>query len=179
VATAFADPFFTASNVTFTLRSPVPIEKLPDWRAVIDVRQDFPDRPKRDAAAIDLRRAGWLQLATFVALAAAWPPRGRRRIVLAASVAFAIVSTCIAVPVVDYLAQVGAVHLGTLLGGVLALVRRALIAAPGMAYAVPGLAWLALMSHVGVSDREGLGAASPRGPKDARIHASLPLDGPS
>jgi hypothetical protein len=83
-------------------------------------------------------------LATFVALATGWPPRGTRRRVQAAVVALAIVSATIAVPIFDYLSDVGAIHLGALLAGAVALARRALVAAPGMAYAVPGLVWLAL-----------------------------------
>jgi hypothetical protein len=144
IGTALAEPLSAASNVTFLLRSPKPIEAQPDWRAVISVRQDFPDGPVVHAGAIDLRRAGYLQLAAFVALAVAWPPRGRRRALLAATVALAIVSTAMVLPVLAFLSPIGAVHLGAWLDTLVSLASRALVAAPGMAYAVPGLAWLAV-----------------------------------
>jgi hypothetical protein len=144
IATAIADPLLAASNVTLVLRSPTPAEHLPEWDGVIDVKQDFPEGSVRHAGAIDLRRAGYLQLATFIALAAAWPSRRRRRGAAAACVAFAVVSMVIAVPVLDFLAGIGAVHLGACLGTATSLARRALVAAPGMAYALPGLVWLAV-----------------------------------
>jgi len=144
VATAIADPFFTSSNVTFRLRSPVPAEQQPEGWGVIEVKQDFPEGPKRHAGAIDLRRVGYLQVATFIALAAGWPPRGGRRWARAALAVGAIVAATIAVPILDYLGDVGVIHMGAFIRGVVALVRRALVAAPGMAYAIPGLTWLAL-----------------------------------
>jgi len=144
MATAVLDPFFGSSNVTVVLRSPVPSEGLGDWRGVIDVKQDFPDRPVRNAGAIDLRRAGYLQLATFVSLGAGWPPRGRRRALLVLIVGTLVVASTLAMPLLDFLSSVGAVHLGERMAVVLSLARRALVGAPGMAYAIPGLAWLAL-----------------------------------
>ncbi len=144
IATAIADPVSMDSNVTFLLRSPKPSEDLPDWRAVIAVRQDFPDGPLDHSGAIDLRRAGYLQLATFVALAAAWPPKGRRRVLVAAAAALAIVGTAIALPIFAFLSPLGVVHLGPSLQALLSLASRALVAAPGMAFAIPGLAWLAV-----------------------------------
>jgi hypothetical protein len=153
IATAIADPISAASNVTFVLRSPKPVERQPDWRAVISVRQDFPDGPVDHAGAIDLRRAGYLQLATFVALAAAWPPRGRRRLLLAVAITFAMVSAAIALPILAFLSSIDVVHLGERSGTLVSLASRALVAAPGMAFACPGLAWLAVT---------GLGDPRPR-----------------
>jgi hypothetical protein len=144
IGTALAQPISASSNVSFLLRSPKPIEGQPDWRAVISVRQDFPDGSSVHAGAIDLRRAGYLQLAAFVALAVAWPPQGRTRALLAVAVALAIVSTAIALPILAFLSPLGAVHLGASLEALVSLASRALVAAPGMAYAVPGLAWLAV-----------------------------------
>jgi hypothetical protein len=143
-ATAAADPFFSSSNVTLTVRAPRPAENQPDWRGIIDVKQDFPEGTVRHAGAIDLRRAGYLQLATFIALAAAWVPEGRRRILEGACVIVVVVSAIVAIPIVDFLAQAGVAHLGASLSTLIALARRALLGAPGMAYAVPGIAWLAL-----------------------------------
>jgi len=143
-ATAIADPFFARSNVTLTVRPPRPEEHQPKWRGVIDVKQDFPDGPARHAGAIDLRRSGYLQLATFIALAAAWMPKGRRRILAAVGVAAAVVSTVVAVPIFDFLVQVDVVHLGAGSATLVSLARRILVGAPGMAYAVPGIVWLAL-----------------------------------
>jgi hypothetical protein len=144
IATAIADPLSASSNVTVVVRSPNQDEAQPDWRGVIAVREDLPSGPLDRAGAIDLRRAGYLQLATFAALAVAWPPSGRRRALLAASVALAIVAMCTAVPILAFLSSVGAVDPGTALGALLSLASRALVAAPGMAFAVPGLSWLAL-----------------------------------
>jgi len=144
VATAVADPLSASSNVTFSLRSPLPTERLPDWRGVIAVRQDTPDGPVNHAGAVDLRRAGYLQLAAFAALAAAWPPRGRTRALCAACAALVVVAMTVSVPVVDFLVPIGAVHLWGWLGTAVRLAARALVAAPGMAYALPGLTWLAV-----------------------------------
>jgi hypothetical protein len=144
IATAAADPISAASNVTFLLRSPKPSENQPEWRAVVSVRQDFPDGPVDHAGAIDLRRAGYLQLVTFVALAAAWPPRGWPGALLATAIALAIVATAIALPILAFLSPIGVVHLGPWLQTLLSLASRALVAAPGMAFAIPGLAWLAV-----------------------------------
>lgn len=143
-ATALANPFFSATNVTFTLRASRPEEHLPDWRGVIQVKQDLPEGPIRNAGAIDLRRAGYLQLATFFCLAAAWPGAWRQRKLLAAVVALAVVGAATGASVLDYLAQIGALHVGDAAATALALARRALVAAPGMAYAVPALAWVAI-----------------------------------
>ena len=151
IATAVADPISAASNVTLTLRSPLASEAQTDWRGVIVVRQDLPEGPVQRAGAIDLRRAGYLQLATFIALAVAWPPRGRRRALLAAIVVLAVVSATLALPVLDFLSQIGAVSPGRWLGPLVSLGSRTVVGAPGMAYAIPGLAWVAAVSGTGTA----------------------------
>jgi hypothetical protein len=143
VATAVADPLTASSNVTFRLDALQEKESQPDWRAMISVQQDFPQGPVDHAGVIDLRRCGYLQLATFLALAAAWPPRGRRRALIAAAGALALVATAIALPVLAFVSSIGAVDFG-LLAVPVTLASRALVAAPGMMYALPGLAWLGL-----------------------------------
>jgi hypothetical protein len=144
LTTALADPMFAASNVTFALRSPMPQEQQPEWRGVIAVKRDsFPDGPKRNLGAIDLRRAGYLQLATFIALAAGWPPSGIRRSLMAGLLAAFFLTAILAVPILDFLSSIEVVHLGGF-AFVVALIRRALVAPPGMAYAGPGLVWLAV-----------------------------------
>jgi hypothetical protein len=147
IATALADPLLSATNVSFTLRSPAPQEHLPEWRGVIQVKQDLPEGPVRNAGAIDLRRSGYLQLVTFLCLAAAWPAAWRRRKLAAATVAFAVVAATTGASVLDYLVQIGAVQPGAGGATALALVRRALVAAPGMAYAVPALAWVGVVTR--------------------------------
>jgi hypothetical protein len=144
IATALADPFFASSNVTFALRAPFPEQHLPEWSGVIQVKRDLPEGPVRNAGAIDLRRAGYLQLATFVCLAAAWPAAWQRRKLAATTVALAVLATVTWAPVLDYLVQIGAVQAGDWGATAVALVRRALVAAPGMVYAVPALAWVAV-----------------------------------
>jgi hypothetical protein len=47
----------------------------------------------------------------------------------------------LAVPILDFLSSIGAVHLGAWLGTCISLARRAFVGAPGMAYAIPGLTW--------------------------------------
>jgi hypothetical protein len=144
VTTTLADPMFAASNVTFALRSPMPKEQQPEWWGVIAVKRDsFPDGSKRNAGAIDLRRAGYLQLATFIALAAGWPPSGIWRCLMAGLLAALFVTAILAVPILDFLSSIEVVHLGGF-AFVVALIRRALIAPPGMVYAGPGLVWLAV-----------------------------------
>ena len=144
VATAIADPLSAASSVTLVVRAAQPAEARPEWDAVLAVSQDHPDGPVARAGAIDLRRAGYLQLATFAALAAAWPPRGRRPILLGVAAGLSVVSIAVALPVLAFLGSVGAVHLGFALTTPIALASRALVAAPGMAYAIPGLAWVSV-----------------------------------
>ena len=145
VATAVADPLTASSNVTFVLRPARAVEEQPAWRGVISVRQDLPDGPVSHAGAIDLRRAGYLQLATFASLALAWPPKSRRRALLAGAVAFGIVAATVAVPIFAFLSTLGVASLPGV-DALVSLAARALVAAPGMAYAVPGLAWLAARS---------------------------------
>jgi hypothetical protein len=145
IATALADPLTASTNVTFLLRSPKDDEALNDWHGVISVRQDFPDGPVDHAGAIDLRRAGYLQLATFGALAVAWPPKGRWLALLAACVSLGLVATVIVLPILDFLSPLGAVHLGACSAALVSLGSRTLVGAPSMAYAVPGLAWFAVM----------------------------------
>jgi len=152
VATAVADPFFGASNVTFVLRAPVPSEGLGDWRGVVDVKQDFPEGPVRHAGAIDMRRAGYLQLVTFLSLAAGWPPRRPSRALLAVVMAALVVASTLGVAALDFLCGVGAVQAWAWFATAVALARRALVGAPGMAYAIPGLVWLALRDRDGASD---------------------------
>ncbi|MGO9836079.1 MAG: hypothetical protein ACLP1X_17900 [Polyangiaceae bacterium] len=152
VATAVADPFFGSSNVTFVLRAPVPSERLGDWRGVVDVKQDFPEGPVRHAGAIDMRRAGYLQLATFLSLAAGWPPRRHSRALLAVVVATLVVASTLGVAALDFLCSLGAVHAWAWFATAVALARRALVGAPGMAYAIPGLVWLALRDREGTND---------------------------
>jgi hypothetical protein len=144
VATAVADPVFASSSVTLIVRAPREIEAQPEWRAVVDARQDLPDGRVRHAGAIDVRRAGYLQLATFLGLAAAWMPRERKRIVAGTCLAVALVSAVVAIPIVDFLSDAGVVRLGSALAILVALARRALVGAPGMAYALPALIWLAI-----------------------------------
>jgi hypothetical protein len=142
IATAIAAPLSSDSNITFVLRSPSPQEGQPAWRGVIDVRQDFPSGTVHHAGAIDLRRVGYLQLAMFLSLAAAWPPKGWRLLRMTL-ITIAIVGAVIAAPVLDFLSQIEAVHLGDVLRTAISIVSRAFVAAPAMAYAIPGLVWLA------------------------------------
>jgi hypothetical protein len=144
MATAIADPFFASSNVTFALRAPQSSEHQPDWRGVIDVKRDLPEGPVRNAGAIDLRRVGYLQLAAFISLAAGWPPVGLRRGLGSVAAAMTVVSAVIAISIVDFLSDARVVALGPWLATAVSLARRTLVAAPGTAYAVPGLAWLAI-----------------------------------
>jgi hypothetical protein len=161
LATAAADPFFQSGNVTFVLRAPTPDEQVPDWRGVIQVKQDLPEGPVRQKGAIDLRRAGYLQLVTFLCLAVAWPAAWRDRKLLAAGVALLVVGTVTGVSIVDYLVQVGAVDAGHWGSTLLALARRALVGAPGMAYAVPALAWIAVGDHDFLKNRPSRPALLP------------------
>lgn len=168
-ATAVADPLSASSNVTFRLRSPTPAERLPDWRGVIAVRQDTPDGPVNHAGAVDLRRAGYLQLVAFAALTAAWPPRGRARALRAVCAAVVVVAMTVSVPVVDFLVPIGAIHLWGWLATAVRLAARALVAAPGMAYAVPGLTWLAVVESGGLLHEWPFAAAPTSAPGSGRL----------
>jgi hypothetical protein len=142
IATSIADPFFASTNVTFSLRASRPEEQPSAWSGIIEVRQDLPDASSHHAGAIDLRRAGYVQFVTFAALAIAWPPRTRRRAWLALAGCVVVVTGAVGMPILAFLAPLGAVHPGSLFGAAIALASRGLVGAPGMAYAVPGVVWV-------------------------------------
>jgi hypothetical protein len=91
--------------------------------------------------ALDLRRAGFIALAVFAALVLAAPLRWRRRARL-----FALgVVPLLFLPLLPMLALFSGPPVARALASI---AYRVLVTAPGMAFAVPGLLWLSLMSRL-------------------------------
>jgi hypothetical protein len=82
------------------------------------------------------------QFVTLVALAIARRPRTRRRAWLALAGCVVVVAGAVSMPILAFVVPLGAVHPGPFFGAAIALASRALVAAPGMAYAVPGAVWV-------------------------------------
>jgi hypothetical protein len=117
----------------------------PEWSLLFDARDTTTQQAIR--AVLDVRRSAFVPLAVFLALALGVPSKRPRRrlIVLAAGATFL---HCLAV--LPFLAMFGnsEPRLFDLAGPLHALTvvgYRALLAPPGMAYAVPALLWFALL----------------------------------
>jgi hypothetical protein len=97
--------------------------------------------------ALDLRRAGFIAMAVFVALVLATPMRWRRRAGMLA-LGLAPLALLPLLPIVALFSgplPVRAFHLGPFARAGASIAYHVLVSAPGMAYALPGLMWLLLM----------------------------------
>jgi hypothetical protein len=112
-----------------------------EWYAKILVADARTGAPRHMGAA-DLRRSGYLQIATFLALAAAFPLPRRRRYAAAVGCGAAVLATLGWLPVLMYLSSKQVIVLGTGSFAVLSILDRSLVAAPGMAFALPVAQWL-------------------------------------
>lgn len=115
-------------------------DKRHEWSTMVRVTDE--SHTVRHTGAGDLKRAGYLQIATWLASAVAFPLKRRARFaaILGGGVLFFTMFGCL--PVCLYLARKGVLHLGMVLFAALALSERALVGAPGMAFALPALGWL-------------------------------------
>jgi hypothetical protein len=182
IATSIADPFFASTNVTFSLRASGPGDPTSEWTGIIELRQDLPDTSSHNAGAIDLRRCGYVQFVTFAALAIARPPRTRRRAWIALGASVVVVAGSVGMPILAFIAPLGAVHPGAFFGAAIALASRALVAAPGMSYAVPGVVWvltafgLEPLARVARFDRSVQGGSTAEDGDGSRARRSFALD---
>ena len=116
------------------------------WHIVVIARER--DTKRYVGTALDARRAGYLQCAGFVALLLATPTSRKKKLLLLLLGGF-----CLAVlPLLAPLAFFSTPSLGLqafrfnpLLRSAIEIAYRVLVAAPGMAYAVPALLWLGLV----------------------------------
>jgi hypothetical protein len=100
--------------------------------------------------ALDERRTGYLPAAVFLALVLASTFRWRQKAVLAATGLFAVHLLSL-LPILAFLSgrlPIVAYDLGTVPRVLVDVLYRSLVAPLGMAYALPGLLWLALSAAV-------------------------------
>jgi hypothetical protein len=108
---------------------------------------------RRVNVPIDLRTLAYLPTAAFVALALALPFRDRRRKGFVAIVGLAlmqpITAFLVALPLFPFLGGGGPIRvfeLGSVSSSLMEVAYRALVAPPGMTYAIPALLFLALVA---------------------------------
>jgi hypothetical protein len=95
---------------------------------------------------LDLRRSGYIASAVFAALALATPLRWKQRLVLMGA-GLAILQLLPLLPLLSFFSgklPVRAFQLGAATSAAVEIAYHALVAPPGMAYAVPALLWLLL-----------------------------------
>jgi hypothetical protein len=141
VATVLARPFFSGDDVALSLTASNAAARNREWSLMVHVDDAATGAPKH-LGAVDLRRAGYLQIAFFLVAAAAFPLADRRRFAGVLLGGVVLLSTLGWLPVLMYLATKHVIHFGALLFSMLAVAQRSLAGAPGMAIVVPGLLWL-------------------------------------
>jgi hypothetical protein len=161
VANAMRAPLASAPDVSVSLELFPEADAHHEWFAMIAVT-DRASGALQHRGGADLRRAGYLQMAILLAAAAAFPFRPGVRFAAVLVGMLAMLSMLGWLPVFNFLAKKGVLHLGVVSYAALAIVERTLVGAPGMTYAVPGLSWLLVYRWLGVSSRRG--AASPAQP---------------
>lgn len=128
---------------------PVAVEFLPAgadtsvWEVRTHVTET--DSGRSIMTALDERRTGYLPSAVFLALVLASTYRARQKAVLAAAGLFALTLLSL-LPILAFLSgrlPIVAYELGTASRVVVDVLYRSLVAPLGMAYALPGLLWLA------------------------------------
>lgn len=114
-----------------------------EWDLLVLVKD-----PKTSAtlrhASVHVRRSGYLQVACFLALVAGWPGRNPRRLAFVLGLGLLGLACLTTLPVLMFLSRRGVVPLAGWLLSALAVVYRALVTAPGMAFAVPAILWCLL-----------------------------------
>jgi hypothetical protein len=123
-----------------------------DARFGVDLRATDTASGATVRLALDLRSLTYLPTAVFVALAAAAPiwqgRRGLRVLLVGLGILHVFFAASLALTVILFLAQpvpLHAVHLAPATTLVLDVLHRAFVSPPGMAIAVPGFVWVALV----------------------------------
>lgn len=111
--------------------------------------------------ALDLRRAGYIETAVFAALALAGRVRWRRRVALLFG-GLALLQLLPLLPILSFFSgklPVQAFHFSGVTEALIDTGYHALVAPPGMAFALPALLWLALVWWLDRPALSWLGAA--------------------
>lgn len=129
------------------------------WVLTLLIRPDLPASPI--SVPIDLRTLAYLPSACFTALALATPLGSWRRTLELLGMGLLILEPLLmillALPLLSFLGGTGPVRVFQLGRGahtILQILYRALVASPGMAYVIPLLLWLALLSRLGFPKSE-------------------------
>jgi hypothetical protein len=161
VATTIARPTVGPSDVTVSMTAASATARHREWSLMIHVDDSATGAPKH-LGAVDVRRAGYLQIAFFLVAAAAFPLAGWRRFVPVLLGGVVLLSMLGWLPVLTYLATKHVITLGAVSFSILAVLQRSLAGAPGMAIVVPCLLWLGLLrlAHLRRTVRDRVAVAS-------------------
>jgi hypothetical protein len=140
VGTTLAWPFFSGMDALSLTASSAATSNR-EWSLMVHVDDALTGAPKH-LGAVDVRRSGYLQIAFYLAAAAAFPIAGWRRFVPMALGGVVLLSMLGWLPVLMYLATKQVIHPGAAMFSALAVAQRSLSGAPGMSVVVPGLLWL-------------------------------------
>jgi hypothetical protein len=141
IGTALVTPLLRSPDVVIWLEASPENDEHHRWYAMVSVR-DALSQAHIHRGSVDLRRSGYLQVATLLALAAAFPLRRRVHWAVAVAVGTVFLVNFGWLPVLVYLAKKYVIHLGSVAFAALAIVERSLVGAPGMVFFVPAALWL-------------------------------------
>jgi hypothetical protein len=114
----------------------------------LGIHVEDPGTGRYVGTALDLRRSGYIACVVFVALALATPLAGRRRLALLGG-GLVPLQLLPLLPLLSFFSgklPVRVFDFGTTSRALIEIGYHALVAPPGMAYAVPGLLWLLLVT---------------------------------
>jgi hypothetical protein len=141
-AAVIAKPILASSGVELAFAPSAQDDPKHEWFAMVSVL-DAQTHARQHNMVTDLRRTGYLQIALYLAAAAAYPLRNRVRLLLVVTAGLALLASFGWLPIMMYLAKKQIITLGSWSLSLLSVVYRSLVTPPGMAFAVPGLLWLA------------------------------------
>ena len=139
-AAAFA-PVLPPEAVTFW--PSVPGDQHEEWDLLIRFRPATGATFRR-GIRVEVRRVGYVPLVFLAALAIGFPARDRRHLAIAAAGCVAALVFLQAVALFSAFTARGVVSLGSGLNLLVSFASRALLSAPVMTFAVPGLLWAIL-----------------------------------
>jgi hypothetical protein len=140
-----------ASGTTLEFRAPDQQLAHDPWHATLRIEPPFPNRPME--VPIDVRSLLFLPTAAFLGLAIAAPLRSVREhlqlIALGLLILEPLLLFLVATPLLSFLGGTGPIRaftLGRPTHVLLQVLYRALVAPPGMAFAIPLLVWWGLLA---------------------------------
>jgi hypothetical protein len=143
---AWTDMTLSPAAAPVKLRFSVPADVEPSgssWQLRVHAEQPTGEYV---GTVLDLRRSGYIASAVFAALALATPLPWRKRLALMA-IGLPILQLLPLLPLLSFFSgklPVQAFQLGAATSAAVEIAYHALVAPPGMAYAVPALLWLVL-----------------------------------